>query len=208
MLNAKQRSGRELPRRRSGTRWARRLRLGAMPGLVLVLAAAAAADARLVFRETIHDERDIVLENFCGVQGVTVVLTSVLDMRVNVVSRGPAGLTYFLQHGVTREVLRNPATGKTLTSVATVTEKDMRITENGDGTLTILVLATGNAVLYGPDGKAIARNPGQTRFEILVDDGGTPNDPSDDEFLGRLGTVKESTGRTDDFCEAAVPALT
>ncbi len=207
MLNAKQRSGRELPRRRSGTRWARRLRLGALPGLVLVLAAAAAADARLVFRETIHDERDIVLENFCGVQGLTVELTSVLDMRVHVVSRGPAGLTYSLQHGVTKEVLHNPATGTSLTSVATVTEKDMRVTDNGDGTFTILVLATGNAVLYGPGGKAIARNPGQTRFEVLIDDGGTPNDPSDDEFLGRLGTVKGSTGRNDDFCDAAVPAL-
>ena len=187
---------------------ARRLRRGAMPGLLLVLAAGAAtADARQVFRETIHEEREIVLEDFCDVPGLTVEITRVMDMRVNVVSRGQAGLTYFLQHGVIREALHNPATGKTLTSVATVTEKDMRVTPNGDGTFTILVLATGNAVLYGPDGKAIARNPGQTRFEILVDDGGTPTDPSDDEFLGRLGTVKESTGRTDDFCDAAVPAL-
>ena len=207
MLSAMKQGGRERPRRRAGARWARRLRLGAMPGLLLVLAAAAAADARQVFRETIHDERSVVLEDFCDVAGLTVELTSVLDMRVNVVSHGPSGLTYFLQHGVTREVLHNPATGTSLTSVTTVTEKDMRVTENGDGTLTILILATGNAVLYGPDGKAIARNPGQSRFEILVDDGGTPNDPSDDEFLGRLGTVKESTGRNDDFCEAAVPAL-
>ncbi len=197
----------ETERRRTGTRWARKLRLGVMPGLLVVLAAAAAADARQVFRETVHEERSIVLEDFCDVAGLTVELTSVLDMRVNVVSRGPAGLTYFLQHGVTREVLHNPATGTSLTSVATVTEKDMRVRENGDGTLTILVLATGNAVLYGPDGKAIARNPGQTRFEILIDDGGTPNDPSDDEFLGRLGTVKESTGRNDDFCDAAARAL-
>jgi len=30
---------------------------------------------------------------------------------------------------------------------------------------------------------------------------------SDDELLSRLGTIKESTGRNDDFCEAAVPAL-
>jgi hypothetical protein len=78
---------------------------------------------------------------------------------------------------------------------------------NGDGTLTILILATGNDVLYGPDGKAIGRNPGQIRFEILVDHGGTPTDPSDDEFLANLGAVKGSTGRSDDFCEAAVPAL-
>lgn len=209
MLGTIDRSGRPRPRRSVGSRWARRLRLAALPGLVLVLAgAAAAAEARQVFRETIHDEREIVLEDFCGVPGLTVELTSVLDMRVHVVPHGRAGLAYFLQHGVTREVLHNPATGKSLTSVATVTDKDMRVTETGDGTLTILVLATGNAVLYGPDGKAIARNPGQTRFEILVDDGGTPTDPWDDEFLGRLGTVKESTGRNDDFCEAAVSALT
>jgi hypothetical protein len=56
-------------------------------------------------------------------------------------------------------------------------------------------------------GKAIARNPGQERFEIRVDHGGTPTDPSDDAFLEFLGVVKESTGRTDDFCEAAVPLL-
>jgi hypothetical protein len=106
-----------------------------------------------------------------------------------VVSRGPAGPTYFLQHGVTREVLHNPATRGSLTSVATITDKDLRVTDNGDGTSTILILATGNAVLCGPDGKAIARDPGQTRFKVLVDDGGTPNDPSDDEFVSDLGTV-------------------
>ena len=55
-------------------------------------------------------------------------------------------------------------------------EKDKRITDNGDGTLTILILATGNAVLYGANGKAIARNPGQVRFELVVAHNGTPND--------------------------------
>ena len=92
-------------------------------------------------------------------------------------------------------------------SVATVRDKDQRVTDNGDGTLTILVLTTGNEVLYGEDGKAIARNPGQLRFEFLVDHGGTPTDPSDDEFLEFLGVVKDSTGRNDDFCEAGVPIL-
>jgi hypothetical protein len=80
------------------------------------------------------------------------------------------------------------------------------VTDNGDGTLTILALATGNDVFYGPDGKAIGRNPGQIRFEILVDHGGTPTDPSDDVELD-FRLVRESTGRSDDFCEVAVPAL-
>lgn len=191
----------------TGTRWARRLRLGATGALVLSLAAlAATADAGQVFRETIHDERDIVLEDYCGVPGLTVELESTLDMRVHIVPKGRDRLAYYLQHGTVREVLTNPATGKSLTSVARVTEKDLRVKDNGDGTLTILDLSTGNAVLYGADGKAIARNPGQTRFELLIDDGGTPTDPSDDEVVGQE-VVKESTGRSDDFCEAAVPAL-
>jgi hypothetical protein len=64
----------------------------------------------------------------------------------------------------------------------------------------------GNAVVYGEDGKAIARNPGQIRPELIIDHGGTPNDPSDDQVLSEE-LVKGSTGRTDDFCGAVVPAL-
>ena len=189
------------------TTWTRRLRLSAVPALGLVLAGlATTADAGQVFRETIHDEREIVLEDYCGVQGLTVELASTLDMRVQITPHGQARLAYFLQHGTVTEVLTNPATGTSLRSVARVTEKDLRVTVNGDGTLTILDLSTGNAVLYGADGKAIARNPGQTRFELLIDDGGTPTDPSDDEVIGQE-VVKGSTGRSDDFCEAAVPAL-
>jgi hypothetical protein len=52
----------------------------------------------------------------------------------------------------------------------------------------------------------IGRDPGQIRVEFLVDHGGTPTDPSDDVFLAEE-LVKGSTGRSDDFCEAAVPAL-
>jgi hypothetical protein len=66
---------------------------------------------------------------------------------------------------------------------------------------------SGNATVYGENAKAIARNPGQTRLELVVDHGGTPNDPSDDEELA-LRVVRDSTGRSDDFCGAVVPALT
>ena len=120
---------------------------------------------------------------------------------------GPDGLAYFLQHGTETDVFTNPAAGKSVTGVAKVIEKDMRVTDNGDGTLTILILATGNATVYGANGKAIARNPGQTRLELVVAHGGTPNDPSDDEELA-LRVVRDSSGRSDDFCSAVVPALT
>lgn len=101
-----------------------------------------------------------------------------------------------------------PAEDRWVTSVETTLFKDLKVTDNGNGTLTVLVLATGNLVTYDQSGKAIARNPGQVRFEVLIGDGGTPQDPSDDEFLEFHGNVKGSTGRNDDFCAAAVPALT
>jgi hypothetical protein len=179
------------------------LALGATAAVML----AATASAGQVFRETIHEEDTLVLEDFCDVEGLTVELAFVLDLRVQVVPHGRDRLDYFLQHGTRTEILTNLANGKSVTSLANVIEKDLRVTDNGDGTLTILILATGNAVLYGEDGKAIARNPGQIRLEILVDHGGTPTDPFDDEELAFLGVVKDSTGRNDDFCEAAVPAL-
>jgi hypothetical protein len=178
-----------------------------LAGFVAVCAMAAALGASaagVVVHDSIHDEYSYVLEGFCDVAGLDVAVDSTLDIQARIGPRGPDGLLYFVSHGRQHEVLT--ANGTSLTSDAVVNEKDHKITLNPDGTLTVLVVATGNAVLYGPNGKAIARNPGQLRFELLIDEKGTP-DPSDDEIT-RLGNVKGSTGRTDDYCAAAVPALT
>jgi hypothetical protein len=180
-------------------------------GLVLAVCAsvaavfAAAASAGPPFRETIHDEFEFVDPNFCNA-GLEVEVSVVLDIRVHAVAHGRDRLVYFLQHGTENDVFTNLANGKSVTSFSRVIEKDQRVTDNGDGTLTILLKATGNAVVYGANGKAIARNPGQIRLELLVDHGGTPNDPDDDVVLSEE-LVKGSTGRSDDFCEAVVPAL-
>jgi hypothetical protein len=188
----------------------RMVRLGAILalGATAAVTLAAAASAGQPFRETIHEEETLVHEDFCDVAGLTVEQSFVLDGRVQAVAHGPDGLDYFLQPVTVSNVFTNLANGESVTDATTLLEKDLRVTDNGDGTLTILILATGNGVLYGQDGKAIARNPGQVRFEILVDHGGTPTDPFDDEFLADLGLVKGSTGRSDDFCQAAVSALT
>jgi hypothetical protein len=81
------------------------------------------------------------------------------------------------------------------------------VTDNGDGTLTIVEMLTGTQVLYGADGKAIARSSGESRSKLLIDHGGTPTDPFDDELIVDLGHVK-ATGRRDDFCAVGVAALT
>lgn len=188
----------------------RKLRLGAVLALVATAAitlATTASGGGQLFRELIDEEESTVEVDFCGVEGLTVEFTTRRVGMVHAVPHGPDGLIYFGFNLKVTEVVTNLANGNSVTSFATVRDKDQRVTDNGDGTLTILVLTTGNAVLYGEDGKVIARNPGQVRFEILIDHGGTPTDPSDDEFVAFLGVVKESTGRSDDFCEAAVPIL-
>ena len=179
------------------------LALGATAAVTL----AAAASAGQAFRDTIHVEDTFTEEDFCDAPGLDVEISLVLDQRIHVVPHGRDRLDYFVQHSTVTDVFTNLATGESVTGVVTVNEKDKRVTDNGDGTLTIRILATGNAVLY-QNGKAIARDPGQIRFEILVDHNGTPTDPFDDEFIENLEVVKDSTGRSDDFCEAAVPALT
>ena len=182
---------------------------------VAMLACCVAASAALVghasadqgFDERFHEEGTFEIENFCGVHRLTVSDDFVVDAKIGTRPHGPDSFPSFFNHFKETEVLTNLANGKTVTLVNVLTEKELKVTNNGDGTLTILLFGTGNTVLYGADGKAIARNPGQGRIRLLVDHGGTPTDPDDDELID-LEVVKESTGRTDDVCAAAVEALT
>lgn len=182
-------------------RQGRKRRLGAAGALAIVaaLVSTAAASGGQAAHETIHVEDVVVLEDFCDVPGLDVAVAFTIDLRITIVPHGPDGLDYFLQHGTSTETLTNLATGASVSTVVGVIEKDKVVTDNGDGTLTVLVLATGNAVLYGADGKAIARDPGQLRFFLHI---------AADGSITRGDVVKGSTGRSDDFCDAAVPALT
>lgn len=183
-------------------------------GLAAVLASVTAtasvtlagtASAEPPLNERFHDEFTEIITDYCGVPGLTVQSEVVVDGRTLIHSGGPV---HFMEHLDITFVDTNVANGNAITGTSKTMQRALDATDNGDGTLTVLFMTTGNDVAYGPDGKAIARNPGQVRFELLVDHNGTPLDPTDDEVIAFLGFVKDSTGRTDDFCAAAVPALT
>ncbi|GAA1751098.1 hypothetical protein [Agromyces humatus] len=191
--------------RHSGVR--RLLATGIAVGLALsVLAIAPAASAKPLDRGSFTEEFSFTAEDFCDVEGLDILIEASVEIRFLVNARKPGTPPYFVANERVEQSYTNDA-GVTVTETITTLNKDQKITDNGDGTLTILVLATGGATVYGPDGKAIARNPGQVRFEFLVDHNGTPADPDDDVFLEDLGVVKGSTGRTDDFCAAVLPVL-
>jgi hypothetical protein len=171
----------------------------------LVLAVPALAEPGRVFKETVHVDDFNLIEGFCDTDMV-VQSHFVADVKVKAMPRGRDGLIFFANRLSITETFTNVDNGKFVVSTVNGIDKDLRVTDNGDGTLTILILSTGNAVVYNSDGEAIGRNPGQVRFELLLDHGGTPSDPSDDTEIS-FEVVKESTGRTDDFCEVAEPAL-
>ncbi len=163
------------------------------------------ASAAPPVHESFHDEFGFVDDDFCGT-GLSIEIDGVVDGRATIRARGQEGLIYFAEHIIVETIFTNPESGASFTSVERSLSKDLHVIDNGDGTLTVVVLATGNYTMYGADGKAIGRNPGQFRFELLVDHGGTPTDPEDDVELD-FQVLKESTGRSDDFCAVALHAL-
>ncbi len=178
-----------------------------LAGLTAPLLGIGSASAAPSMWETVHEEYGPeVSEDFCGVAGLTVEQYVVLDGRVRSTTQGPDGLSYYSQHIVYTDTWTNLATGESVTVVTSSSGGDLRVTDNGDGTLTILVQDTFTSLMYDEAGQLISRSTGLFRYAYLVDHAGTPTDPDDDEFLDALGGVKRA-GLTADFCDTLVQAI-
>jgi hypothetical protein len=145
------------------------------------------------------------IDDYCGVSGLSVVAAGTFHDSLKIRTTR-SGVEYFLEHISVDQVVTGVATGVSVRIKTAYLSKDLKITDNGDGTTTIISLLTGPSSVYGPDGKAIARDPGQSRFKTVISDAGTPNDPTDD-FEVSFERIKGSTGRTDDYCAAIVPVI-
>jgi hypothetical protein len=175
--------------------------ISAFTALIALTAVASVADAG----PPVHEENVQVFDEQIELCGLDVHFGGELRERVLWSVRRPGTPPYFGVRVAGNLVWTNVETGKSYTNIFNLNDKDLDITDNGDGTLTILVLVTGSDRYLGADGKLLFANPGQIRYEILIDHAGTPDDPTDDEFLEDLGLVKGSTGRNDteghDFCD-------
>jgi hypothetical protein len=119
--------------------------------------------------------------------------------------RGSSPFPYYREsvHGTV--VTTNLETGGTYTNVFTANSKDQVITDNGDGTITITVFASGGSRFYDSDGNFVLKDPGEVRFAFDIDYNGTPSNPDDDvEVPDSFRNVRPSTGHSDfsdrDFC--------
>jgi hypothetical protein len=172
---------------------------GGVTALVLGSAVAPAA-AEPLEHEHFHDSSSEVVEEFCP--GLTVRIDTEAEGSFLFNSHGPDGLAYALLAFRQIVTFTNPANDETVTIFATGIAKDLKVTDNGDGTLTILGMSTGTRRWYGPEGnKWLFNDSGMFQFEVLVDHGGTPADPSDDEELAFLFGRQVGRGDTSgDLC--------
>ena len=172
-----------------------------------LLLGASPATAAPPDRSTDPIDGTFTVNDFCDTDGLTVELVRSGEERVQVMERGPNSPAYFLSHVTVESVFTNTATGAFFTTREVVSFKDLHVTDNGDGTLTAVNFGTGFAMMFGPDGRIIGKDTGQTRWESVIDLNGTPDDFSDDELISEE-VLLGSTGTNDDFCEVAVGALT
>ena len=176
-------------------------------GLSVLSVGVGAASAAPVRWEPFHIEDAMTHEDFCGVPGLTVYNTFETDGRFRTTTHGPDGLSYYVEfESHATDTWTNVATGETATTVASNKYVDHKVTDNGDGTLTVMGEYIGTIVVYNGDGQVIGRAAGILgSFEVIYDHGGTPTDPSDDVFLEfkDLG----SAGKMVDFCAAIVPVI-
>jgi hypothetical protein len=151
-----------------------------------------------------HFEWGETVDDFCDVAGLTVEDVGSGDSRLRTVVRG--GLPYTEGHSVDTDVYTNLANGLSVTNVQGRQERDLSVTDNGDGTLTVIYHATATNTAYDDQGNVIARDAGSVTVESVWDHQGTVQDRSDDEPLSF--TFLRSTGHRYDFCGVLVPALT
>lgn len=176
-----------------------------MIGLAIAgaLVASTPATARPLDKGRFHD---IFTEFFtCESTGTPVQNDVDVWVNFNFNQRGSSPFPYYRESVHGTNVFTNLDTGGTFTNVFSVNGKNHVITDNGDGTITILVIATGGSRWYDTDGNFVLNDPGQVRFSFDVDYSGTPSDPEDDvEVPDSFQVVRDSTGRNDtvgrEFC--------
>jgi hypothetical protein len=181
----------------------------AMVGLGLVAVAmtaalmATGAQATQVEHARIDHQWSYVREDFCG--DLTVLLEG--NDRGSLVARtsGQSGLARYTVNHHGGSMITNLATEKAFKFRWNYLEQDLRATDNGDGTATVISQIPGPEKIYGPDGQVVSFNGGTMRLRLTIDLAGTPSDPSDDSVVGEEvlssngGPAQDDTAFCDEF---------
>lgn len=187
---------------------------GVLPGRVALLVGYGIAGAMLVSSTPANAEpiekghfHDVFTSDVYDCNGTPA--QDAVDVSGSFLVNQRSDFSYFRESVHGSVVTTNLNTGGTLTQRFAISSRVHTIVDNGDGTITITVFAEGGLRYYDADGNFVLNDPGHVRFAFDVDLNGTPDDPSDDEFVpDSFRIVRSSTGNSDlsdvDFCDLLV----
>ena len=154
--------------------------------LVPTVVGVAAASASPSPWETVHEVYDTppTFENFCGVQGLTVVAVRLdqLPPEDDDTRRGRPALLHRAGHLFRRHLHQQGHGGSPPTPASTGSRPCASMT-TGTRTLTIVYQYTVDTRITNDAGHVVAHNTGLYRYVSVVDHNGTPSDPGDDTEL-------------------------
>ena len=183
-----------------------RVRRATAYSAVLVLAAtiavvAAAAVTTVPANATVFDKEhfhDSSVSDPYDCDGTPAVDSNEVDIHITAVLRGSSPFPAFREHFSGTAVTTNLDTGGTFTNVFALNSMDQKITDNGDGTITITDQASGSSRFYDQFGKFVLNDPGLLRFAFDLDYHGTPGNPDDDtEVPNSFRILHGPTGNSD-----------
>ena len=117
---------------------------------------------------------------------------------------GPNVFPYYRESVSGTNVYTNLDTGGTYTEMFTSNNRDHKIVDNGDDTITIFSQGSGTQRWYDTNGRVVLMDTGNIRFAFDIDYNGTPGNPDDDQDVpDSFRIIRDSTGVNivgRDFC--------
>jgi len=176
----------------------------------VVAAAAPSASAQLIDRSHEHIVGTDPDDEICGIPVFTT-----FDIIANEQERlASNGFPLFMGTGRGKITWTNPVNDQTVTLTFAGASKDLTVTDNGDGTITLRTAVIGAPELIKSSNGAVASiDAGRVVFVSVLDFNGTPTNTDDDVFIS--GYIESISGPHPDlesdfelFCAVVVPLLT
>ena len=182
----------------------------ALAGAAVLTVGAPTASAQPVERS--HDRGTFTVDpdNVCGID----VITTVQFVNNFIQRLGRNGFPLFQSTGRFTTTFTNPVNGLSVVVKGTGSTKDLSVTDNGNGTITVRTAVTGiPEQVTLPDGTVAYKDVGRVVFATVLDYNGTPANTNDDVFISQ--SVESVSGPHPEldsgftlFCPSVIDGLT
>lgn len=169
------------------------------------VSASTSVSARIIDEGPLEFEDHFITEDGCDVPGFDTQVDIVYRGHYVIRAKGKDRLPYGAERWSGRIRFTNLDNGEYVTIRDRYTQKDVRVIDNGDGTTTGYNRGRYLKVMRDANGTRLEHEAHRDVARWVKDNGGTPRDPSDDEFLE--WEVLHDHGYYGDFCAATVAAI-